>query len=71
MALQQSDLDNLDACIVSGILETRFADGRTVRYQSLDQLIAARGIVSAQLAMAAQATAGARRQRFGSFRSGL
>jgi hypothetical protein len=47
MAFQQSDLDNLDAAIASGVLETRFADGRTVRYQEVEQMIAARQTIVA------------------------
>jgi hypothetical protein len=71
MALQQSDLDALDANIASGVLETRFADGRTIRYQSLDHMLAARSVIQAEIAMAAASARGARRARFGSFRSGL
>jgi len=71
MAWQQSDLDNLDACIASGVLVTRFADGREVRYQTLEMLLAARRVVAAQLSTAQAATAGAVRRRFASFTSGL
>lgn len=71
MAFQQSDLDTLDANIAGGVLEVRFADGRTVRYQTLDMLIAARQVVVGQLALADAAARGARRQRFGAFRSGF
>jgi len=71
MAWQQSDLDNLDACIASGVLVTRFADGREVRYQTLEMLLAARRVVAAQLSTAQAVTAGAVRRRFASFTSGL
>lgn len=71
MAFQQSDLDTLDANIASGVLETRFADGRTTRYQSLDHMLAARAVIRTEIAVAAQAARGARRVRFGTFRSGL
>jgi hypothetical protein len=48
MAFQQSDLDNIRACIASGVLKTRFADGREVYYQSLEQMLQAeQRIVSA------------------------
>lgn len=71
MAWQQSDLDTIRANITSGVLETRFADGRTVRYQSLDHLIAAERVVSAALTTAEQAAAGMVRRKFASYRSGL
>lgn len=71
MAFQQSDLDAIDATIASGVLEVRFADNSVVRYQSLDQLLAARNVVSQQLAATANASRGIRRQRFGAFRNGF
>ena len=71
MAWQQSDLDNLDACIASGVLVTRFADGREVRYQTLEMLIAARRVVEAQLSVAGAVASGAVRRRFASYTSGL
>ena len=71
MAFQQSDLDVIRANIASGILLTRFADGREVRYQSLDMLIAAERVISAQIAMADQAAKGAVRRKFASYTSGL
>ncbi|MDQ2801392.1 MAG: hypothetical protein M3Y41_01405 [Pseudomonadota bacterium] len=71
MAFQQSDLDTIDANISSGVLLTRFADGREVRYQSLDMLISARRVISAEIALAQQATAGVVRRKFASYNSGL
>lgn len=71
MAWQQSDLDTIRANIASGIMETRFADGRMVRYQSLDQLLAAERVISSYLASAAAASAGAVRRKFASYRSGF
>lgn len=71
MAFQQSDLDTIRANIASGILLTRFADGREIRYQSLDMLIAAERVISAQLAMAEQEAGGAVRRRFGRYSSGF
>ncbi|HLZ78819.1 MAG TPA: hypothetical protein VKQ09_05715 [Sphingomonas sp.] len=67
MAFQQSDLDTLDAAIASGVLETRFADGRHVRYQEVGQMITARQTIVAQLA----AQRGALRKRLARYRSGL
>jgi hypothetical protein len=71
MAFQQSDLDALNKNIASGIMEAKYADGRAVRYQSLDHMLAARDVMIAELDMAAQAARGARRKKFGSYRSGL
>lgn len=71
MAWQQSDLDAIDACIATGVLETRFADGRTVRYQSLDHLLLARRTISNELTLQAQQVAGVVRRKFASFRSGF
>jgi hypothetical protein len=71
MAWQQSDLDKLDACIASGVLVTRFADGREVRYQTLEMLLAARRVVAAQLSTAEAVATGAVRRRFASYTSGL
>lgn len=41
MAISQTDIDALDAAIVSGALSVEF-DGRKVTYQNTAQLIAAR-----------------------------
>jgi hypothetical protein len=41
MAISQSDIDALDAAIVSGALSVEF-DGRRITYQNTAQLIAAR-----------------------------
>lgn len=71
MAWQQSDLDNIDACIASGVLQTRFADGREVRYQSLDHMLKARQVISNELTLASQAEQGFVRRKFGSYRSGF
>ena len=71
MAYQQSDLDNINTCIASGILTTRFADGREVRYQTLDMLIAAKRVIEAELTVTQDAAAGAVRRRFATFSSGL
>lgn len=37
----EADLINIRACIASGVMETRFADGRSVKYQSLAEMIRA------------------------------
>ncbi len=71
MAYQQSDLDKLDSMIVSGLRSVTFADGRRAEYQSLDQLLAARKVVEAQMKMAAQSLTGVVRRRVPYYRSGL
>ena len=70
MAWQQSDLDALDANIASGVLQTRFADGREVRYQSLDHMLQARRVISNELTLQAQAQQGFVRRKFASYRTG-
>ena len=71
MAYTQADLDSVRANIASGVLETRFADGRLVRYQSLDHLIAAERLISNSINLAAQAAQGFVRRKFGTYRSGF
>lgn len=71
MAWQQTDLDTIRANIASGVMKTRFADGREVTYQSLDQLLAAEKVIAAALAMATQAADGMVRRKFATFRSGF
>lgn len=65
-----TDLAQIRACIASGVLSTRFADGRQVTYQSLDQLLAAERVVAAQVEVSNAATSGAVRKKLGAFRSG-
>lgn len=71
MAYQQSDLDQIRACIVSGVLSTRFADGREVKYQSIEGLLAAEQVIKAELDTAAALTRGAVARKFATFRSGF
>ena len=71
MAWTQSDLDALDANIASGVLQTRFADGREVRYQTLDHMLMARRTISNELTLQSQAAQGFVRRKFASFRSGF
>lgn len=71
MAWTQADLDTVRSNIATGVLLTRFADGREVRYQSLDMLIAAERVIASSLSAAEQLTKGAARRKFGVFKSGL
>lgn len=50
MSISQTDLDRLDAAIASGVLETRFADGRAVKYNTTGDLLRARANIAALLA---------------------
>jgi hypothetical protein len=65
-----SDLTQIRACIASGVMRTRFADGREVTYHSLDQLIAAEKVIAAQVEIASSTTSTAARRKFAAFRSG-
>lgn len=65
-----ADLANIRACIASGVLRTRFADGREVTYQDLDQLMAAERVIAAAVEMAEAATSGVVRRKFAGFRNG-
>jgi len=60
MAFTQADLTNIRACIGSGVLETRFADGSSVRYQSLADMMAAETRIASAIA---STTPGAARRR--------
>jgi hypothetical protein len=50
LSVTQADLEALDAAIASGVLETRFADGRAVRYNTTGDLLRARASTAALLA---------------------
>ena len=70
MAFSQSDLTAIRAAIASGVMVTRFADGREVRYQSLDSMLAAEKRIAAAVADTATTTARSDRRRFASFSNG-
>jgi len=53
MAFQQTDLDKLDAAIVSGIKSVTFADGRRTDFHSLDEMRRLRADMKTELAAAA------------------
>jgi len=58
MALSSTDLDKLDTAIAQGALTLEF-NGRRITYRSMDELMAARAHVAAQLAAAAATRKGA------------
>lgn len=68
MALSSTDLDKLDAAIAQGALTVEF-NGRRMTYRSVDELLAARAHVAAQIAAAAATRNGAtKRYTFSTFR---
>lgn len=69
MAFTQADLDNIRSCIASGVMRTRFADGREVTYQTLDAMMNAEQRIAA--AVAASSPTARRRRRTPIYRSGL
>lgn len=70
MAFTAADLANIRACIASGVLSTRFADGRQVQYQSLGDMLAAEQRIADAVA-GAQPGAARRRRRTAVYRNGL
>ncbi len=71
MAYQQSDLDMLDGAIASGVRRITFADGRSTEYQNLDQLLAAKRVIAAELKMQTTVASNIVRRRVPYYRSGL
>jgi hypothetical protein len=70
MAWTQTDLDTIRSHVASGTRRVTYSDGRTIEYQSLDQLIAAERVIAAAIEMAARSASGIVRRRFGVVRSG-
>lgn len=68
MAFQQSDLDKLDAAILSGVRSVTFADGRKTEFHSLNEMRALRSDVKAELSAAASQTQPSRRTTIGRMR---
>lgn len=62
MAYQQSDLDKLDASIMTGVKSVTFADGRRTEFHSLDEMRRLRADVKSELA--ASSSQVSRRTRF-------
>lgn len=57
MAFTQSDIDALKSALRSGLLEVRYADGRTVKYRSLSEMRELLGMMQADVAAASGASA--------------
>lgn len=68
MAFQQSDLDKLDAAILSGVRAVTFADGRKTEFHSLNEMRALRSDVKAELSASASQTQPRRRTTVGRIR---
>lgn len=64
MAFTQTDLDNINSAIATGELAVE-VNGRKVVYRSVDDLMKARALISAELASATSAVSDTRR---GSYR---
>jgi len=62
MPFQQSDLDKIDAAILTGVKSVTFADGRKTDFHSLDEMRRLRADVKAELA--ASSSQVGRRTRF-------
>lgn len=50
VAFTESDLENLERAIASGVLEVTASDGKKVKYASLADLLRARDTVAAAIA---------------------
>lgn len=53
MALTATDIAALDRAIASGELSVRFADGRSIIYRSIDELVKAKSEAQKEVAAAA------------------
>jgi len=51
MAWTPDDLTALDAAIATGALRVGYADGKSVTYRSLDEMIALRGLIRRELGL--------------------
>lgn len=61
MAFTTDDLARIDRVIAAGELTVRFADGKSVTYRSMDELMRAKSQIAGELAAAANAGAAPRR----------
>lgn len=62
MAFTAADLSAIETAIATGALRVRYADGREVTYQSVEDLIRVRGLIQSDIAASA-ATASRRMTR--------
>lgn len=52
MAFTQADLDAVNAALASGELSVRASDGKQVTYRSVDELLRAKRVIEAEIAIA-------------------
>lgn len=71
MAFVQADLDRINTAIASGIRKVTFEDGRSREYQNLDQMLAAKRVIEAEVNMIAARSAGVVRRRLAGYSKGL
>lgn len=71
MAWTDADIATISAAIASGIRSVTFADGRKTEYQNLDQMLAAKKVIAAELDMQNAAKSSIVRRRTPYYRSGL
>lgn len=64
MAWTDADLQAVETAIATGERRVSFADGRSVEYRSVAELVEARTLIRAALDEAAAAAEGRRRSRF-------
>lgn len=71
MPFTQTDLDAVNAALASGELTVRAADGKTVTYRTVDELLKARNLIVNELSMQSSgrtARGGAYRVKFSTLR---
>lgn len=62
----QADLERIDKAIAQGVLEVTFADGRSVKFSTFQELVSRRNFIARQLGLE-----GGRQRMFGEFRKGV
>jgi hypothetical protein len=66
-----ADLQRIKSAIASGVRSVTFADGRKTEYQNLDQMLAAKRVIEAEVQMAARSAGTIVRRRVPYYKSGL
>jgi len=70
LAFQQSDLDNINAAISSGVLKVKYKD-KEVTYASMDEMLKARALIVKELDAASGQSTGANDRIKFSYRKGF
>lgn len=71
MAFTQADLDRLNQAIASGVRKVTYEDGRSREFQNLDQMLAAKRVISAEITMASSTRTVETRRRLAGYSRGL